>query len=83
MIKEFFNKNTHLKLSLQHVGINGGGFEIKVYNTTWDYCFSPIFMHFVSDFDIEHLKVDFETIIMTPIINWWDDIEQRRLKKGE
>lgn len=77
MIKEFFEKNTHLKLGLQHVGVNGGGFEVKVYNTTWD-CFSPIFMHFISDSDIQNMNVDFETLIMTPIINWWDDILKKR-----
>ena len=69
MIKNFFEEHTHLKLALQHLGINGGGWLIQVYNTTYDSGYEPVFSHFVTDFDIEHLKVDFETIIMTPIIN--------------
>ena len=76
-IKEFFEEHTHLKLGLQHLGIFGGGFQIQVYNTTWD-PFEPIFVHFVTDFDVNHLNVDFETIIMTPIINWWRDCENKR-----
>lgn len=79
-IKEFFEEHTHLKLGLQHLGIFDGGFMIQVYNTTYD-PFEPVFKHFITDFEVTNLNVDFETIIMTPIINWYDDCEKRR--KGE
>ena len=76
MIKEFFEKNTHLKFAIQHLGIHGGGFMINVYNTTYD-IIDPIFEHFITDFELERLNVDFETAIMTPIINWWKDVNKK------
>ena len=62
MIKDFFEKHTHLKLGLQHLDIFGGGWNIQVYNTTWA-SWEPVFEYFVTDFDVDHLNVDFETII--------------------
>ena len=76
-IKEFLEQHTHLKIAIQHLGIFGGGFKIQVYNTTWD-SFEPVFEHFVIDEDIQRLNVDFETVIMTPIENWWDDFMKKR-----
>lgn len=77
MIKDFLEKNTHLKIAIQHLGIHGGGFMVEVYNTTYD-PFEPIHKHFVTDFEIERSRADFETMIMVPIENWWEDLNKRR-----
>ena len=78
MIKEFFKKNSHLKLGLQHLGLYGGGWKIEVYNTTYDFGIEPIFEHYILDEELESLNVDFETAIMTPVIDWKRCIEERR-----
>lgn len=78
MIKKFFSEHSHLKLSLQQLGLFGGGWRIQIYNTTWDSGFEPIFEHYILNKDIDKLNVDFETVIMTPIINWWEEINERR-----
>lgn len=80
MIKEFFKKNDHLKLGLQHLDVYGGCWKIQVYNTTYNSGFEPIFEHYILDEDMENLNVDFETVIMTPIINWYEDCLKRRKK---
>ena len=76
-MKKFLEEQTHLKIAIQHLGIFGGGFKIQVYNTTWD-SFEPVFEHFVMDADISRLNVDFETVIMTPIEKWWNDVIAKR-----
>lgn len=82
MIKKFLEEHHHLKLATQHLGIHGGGFMVQVYNTTWDYtCSEPIFEHFVTDFDLANLNVNFETAIITPVISWWDVVNKKQ--KGE
>lgn len=81
MIKKFFREHSHLKLALQQLGLFGGGWRIQVYNTTWDCGVEPIFEHYITNEDLDKLKVDFETAIMTPIINWWEDIQERRRKE--
>ena len=45
MIKDFFKKNSHLKLGLQHLDLLGGGWKIEIYNTTYDFGIEPIFEH--------------------------------------
>ena len=79
-LKKFLEEHDcHLKIAIQHLGIFGGGFNIQVYNTTCDYlCQEPIFEHFISDEDIAKLNVDFDTAIMIPIENWWNDFLQKR-----
>lgn len=81
MIEKFFREHSHLKLSLQQLGLFGGGWQIEIYNTTWDGGIEPIFRHYIMNETIENLNVDFETIIMTPIINWWEDNEKRRRRE--
>ena len=76
MIKEFFKKNSHLKL--QHLDLFGGGWKIEIYNTTYDFGINPIFGHYIADEELERLNVDFETAIMTPVINWKEDLEKKR-----
>ncbi len=78
MIKEFFRKNDHLCFQLQHLSVFGGGWRIRVYNTSYDMsCSEPIFEHFVSDFDISNLNVDFDMAIMTPVIIWWEKVNSK------
>lgn len=78
MIKDFFKKNSHLKLGLQHLDLLGGGWKIEIYNTTYDFGIDPIFEHYIVDEELERLNVDFETAIMTPVINWKEDLEKKR-----
>lgn len=75
MIKNFFEEHDHLSFALQHIGKHGGGWMIRIYNTTFDLgCTEPIYEHIVLDSEINSSGVDFETIIMTPVINWWEDV---------
>lgn len=74
--KEFLKKYTHLKIAMQHLEIHGGGYQIEVYNTTWN-SIEPVFKYFISDMEIDKLKVNYETAIMVPIINWYEDGEIR------
>ena len=78
MIKEFFKEHDHLRFALQHLSIFDGGWEIRIYNTTYDFGIDPIFEHYIVDEELERLNVDFETAIMTPVINWKRCIEERR-----
>lgn len=78
MIKKFFKEHDHLKLGLQHLGLYGGGWKIQVYNTTYDSGFESIFEHYILDEEMENLNVNFETAIITPIINWYEDCIERR-----
>ena len=81
MIKEFFKKNSQLKLGLQHLGLYGGGWKIEVYNTAYAFGIEPIFEHYILDEELESLNVDFETAIMTPVINWKEDLEKKERRK--
>ena len=82
MIKEFFEEHDYLCFKLQHIGRHGGGWLIRIYNTTLDLgCTEPIYEHIVLDFEINNSNVDFETIIMDPVINWWKDI-CKNVRKG-
>ena len=72
MLKEFFEEHDHLCFRLQRTGRHSG-WLIRIYNTTLDLgCTEPIYEHIVLDSEINNSNVDFETIIMTPVINWWD-----------
>lgn len=77
-IKDFLKEHSQFRIAIQHLGIYDGGFQIRLYNTTYDSGFEPVFIHFIQDNDIDALNVDFETIILTPIINWLDDCERKR-----
>lgn len=72
-LNDFFKKNGHLKLGLQHLDLNGGVWRIQIYNTTYDFGIEPVFEHLISDAEVETCVLDFETVIMTPILNWWKD----------
>lgn len=80
MIEEFFKKYSHLKLALQHLGLCGGGWKIQIYNATYDFGVDPIFEYYIRDDELKSLNVDFETAIMTPIINWKRDLYLEREK---
>lgn len=79
MIKDFFKKNDHLKFIIQHLGINDGGWQVEIYNTTSGNN-TPCYRHFYSDFEIDNLVIDFEAAIMTPIISWWEESQERYIK---
>lgn len=77
MIKEFLEKYDWMRLYIQHLGINGGGFKVSLYNTTYSFA-EPVFEHFINDEDLSNLRVDFETAIMTPVVNWMLAQEEKR-----
>lgn len=81
MIKEFFKKHTHLKLSLQYgyfLGLGDGVWKIEIYNTTYASRLEPVFIYYIGDETMDTLLVDFETAIMTPIIDWWEECKLER-----
>ena len=46
----------------------------------------PIYTHFIKDKEIDELNVDFDTAIMTPVINWWKatlSYDEEKKRKGE
>jgi len=75
MLKKFFKEHNHLKFTIQQLGIAGGGWLVKIYNTTSGYV-EPCYEHFHTNMEIDNLVVDFETAIMTPIILWWEKYEK-------
>lgn len=77
-IKEFLKENSHLKLSIQHLGVYGGGFKVEVFNTTYDFGLEPVFHYYILDLELDILDVDFDTAILTPIKNWLDDAMEIR-----
>lgn len=82
MIKEFFEEHNHLCFKLQHIDRYGGGWQIRIYNTTLDFCCTePIYKHIVLDSEINDSNADFETMIMTPVINWWKDSKSKSITK--
>ena len=83
-MKEFLKKYGWLKITIQHLDLHGGGWQIEVHNTTYD-LFEPIFKHYVTDMEMDNLNVAFETVVMTPIISWWDSLRKgaNRVTKKE
>lgn len=82
MIKEFFEEHNHLCFKLQHIDSHNGGWQIQIYNTTLDFgCTDTIYKHIVLDCEINDSNVDFETMIMTPVINWWKDSKSKSITK--
>lgn len=77
MIKEFLEKYGHFRLSIQHLGVFNGSWRVSIYNTTYD-CFEPIFNHYITDDEMNKLNVDFETVIMTPVMAWIESKEEVR-----
>lgn len=89
-IKEFFKEHDNLKLDLQHYPFIGGCWTILIYDTT-KYSLEPIFKRTIVDEEIDKLNLDFETIIMTHVEEWWEtrqknknviDFEEIRRKRG-
>lgn len=40
----------------------------------------PVFRHMIPEYDITHSNVDFDIIVMAPIINWLDEKEREELR---
>ena len=72
--QEFLSTYTHYKIVEQYKNELGGGILIEIYDTTWT-LITPIFRHFISQFDLDNLKVDYETMVMTPILNWHNNLK--------
>lgn len=75
-IKDFLKRYGRYKLSIQHLDKLGGCWKIQIYNTTYD-VFEPVFDHYITDEEVDNLNIDFETIITTIILNWWEDINKQ------
>ena len=71
---EFLKKNPQYKLVEQYKENFGGGILVEIYDTTWT-LITPIFRHLISQFDLDNLKVDYETIVMAPILNWHNNLK--------
>lgn len=78
-IKEFLEHNTQFKMQLQHVGLFGNSWIIKLYNTTIASDI-PVFERIITDEEINKLNVSFEEAVMIPIEIWKDE-NDKRIKK--
>lgn len=81
MLKEFLQKHTHLsvKFSYSNNSLQFGSYWIiQIFNNTFDLC-TPIFEYKMTAKELDNINVDFETALMTPVVNWWDN----RHKKEE
>lgn len=76
MIKEFFKKNSHLKFTLGRSSQLGGCWVVEIFNQTYDRT-TPCFRHIYPDFECDNLNVDFDTFIMTPIISWSKEQDEK------
>lgn len=79
MIKKFLSEHTQFAIRIQHLGINGGCWEVELYNTTYD-PYEPVFKHYISDQTADMLSGDFDILVMVPIKNWYEKFEEGRKK---
>lgn len=78
MLKKFLQTHTHLSVKIMYFASQGGYWSIQVFNQTFDF-YTPIFEYKMLANELDNLNVDFETALMTPVVNWWDN----RHKKEE
>ena len=76
MIKEFFEKHSHLIFTLEHLCMPCGMWRIRIYDVNYGLGYGPIFTQAISDDEADYLKADFEAAIMTPVIDWWETSHQ-------
>lgn len=70
MIKEFLKEHPFFRLEIVYIdGFWENGWQIRLYD---DRTRIMLFSHKILATAIENLNVDFETAIMTPIINWYE-----------
>lgn len=70
MIKEFLKEHPFFRLEIVYIdGFWENGWQIRLYD---DRTRIMLFSHKILATAIESLNVDFETAIMTPIINWYE-----------
>ena len=72
MIKEFFKEHDHLRFALQHLDIFDGGWEIRIYNTTYDFGVDPIYTYFIEDKEIVRLLIGGKIETLQEIVNTLD-----------
>ena len=75
--KEFLYKYKNLKISERYWDY-GPGILVQVYDTSIE-PYNLVFEHFISKFDLDNLKVDYETIVMTPIITWCKETKYEKM----
>lgn len=77
MIKEFLKEHPFFRLEIVYIdGFWENGWQIRLYD---DRTRIMLFSHKILATAIENLNVDFETAIMTPIINWYEQqTEEKR-----
>lgn len=78
MLEEFLKTHSHLSIKFSYHRARGYYWMIQIFNTTFDLC-TPIFEYKMTAEELDNLNVDFETALMTPVVNWWDN----RHKKEE
>lgn len=79
MIKEFLKEHPFLRLEIVYIdGFWENGWQIRLYD---DRTRIMLFSHKILATAIENLNVDFETAIMTPIINWYE--QQMEVKRND
>lgn len=78
MIRQFLKDHPYLSVKISYFTSLGGRWVIQIYNSTFDRCI-PIFEYTLLEEELNDLNVVFETALMTPVLNWWDN----RHKKEE
>ena len=73
--KEFLYKYNNLRISEQYWDY-GPGILVQVHDTNTH---ALVFEHFISKFDLDNLKVDYETIVMTPIFSWCKESKYEKM----
>ena len=72
--QEFLSTHTNYKIVEQYKNELGGGILVEIYDTTWT-LITPIFRHFISQFDLDNSLLDYEHLVMTPILNWYNNLK--------
>lgn len=75
--KEFLSTYAHYKIVEQYKNDFDGGILIEVYDDRLSLLTPalPVFRHFISGFDLDKLLVDYETAVMTAILNWLKEVK--------
>lgn len=76
MLEEFLKTHSHLRIKFSYHRAKGNYWMVQIFNTTFDLG-TPIFEYKMTAEELDQLNVDFETALMTPVVNWWDNRHEK------
>lgn len=80
MIKKFLSKYTQFAIKIQRLDSNNKNWKVDLYDKTYS-PYKPVFTHCISDATADAFSGKFETLVMAPIENWYEELEARRKNK--